>query len=72
MPLSGVLYCSVCDHSGTNDPCYGCLLIENKALQVALVEAKSEVTVASCLPKLDSDVPSIRRVKPGYYSFGGV
>ena len=72
MPLSGSLYCRLCDDSANHNPCYYCLRAENEALQVALVEAKSEVTVASCLPKLDSDVPSIRRVKPGYYSFGGV
>ena len=72
MSLGPSVYCSLCTYSDIHDPCYYCLRIENEALRVALVEAKSEVTVASCLPKLDSDVPSIRRVKPGYYSFGGV
>jgi hypothetical protein len=56
-------YCSECGDSSTHDPCYPCLMkdyVELRhftgrmiaALQAALVEAKSEVTVASCLRSL--------------------
>jgi recombinational DNA repair protein RecR len=56
-------YCDLCGFASPRNPCYICLKAEYDDLRVALVEAKSEVTVASCLPKLDADVPSAYELK---------